>query len=71
MAENKPNIYPPESDFPQFGPRFRPRGVLHSWATDEDDSTDDGDLLALRYDNWKIVLLEQRAQRQPAIATGR
>jgi arylsulfatase A-like enzyme len=42
-AEEEPELpdYPPDSDFPQFGERFRPRGVLHSWATEEDDSTDD------------------------------
>ena len=36
----QPN-YPPAADFPHFRERFGPRGVLHSWATDEDDSTDE------------------------------
>jgi arylsulfatase A-like enzyme len=42
-AEEEPELpdYPSAADFPQFGPRFRPRGVLHSWATD-DDPTDEG-----------------------------
>ena len=29
--------YPPAEDFPNFNERFGPRGVLHCWATDEDD----------------------------------
>jgi len=38
-AEEEPENrdYPPEEDFPEFHARFRPRGVMHSWATDEDD----------------------------------
>jgi arylsulfatase A-like enzyme len=32
--------YPPESDFPHFREKFGPRGVIHSWATDEDDPTE-------------------------------
>jgi len=36
----RPN-YPPEKDFPNFRKRFGPRGVLHSWATDKDDPTDE------------------------------
>jgi arylsulfatase len=41
-AEEEPeNVdYPPEEDFPDFHARFKPRGVIHSWATDEDDSTE-------------------------------
>ena len=41
-AEEEPeNVdYPPEEDFPDFHRRFKPRGVLHSWATDEDDPTE-------------------------------
>ena len=41
-AEEEPeNIdYPPEEDFPDFHKNFRPRGVMHSWATDEDDPTE-------------------------------
>ena len=43
-AEEEPELpdYPPAEDFPQFADRFGPRGVLHCWATDEDDTTDDG-----------------------------
>jgi len=36
----RPN-YPPEKDFPNFRKRFEPRGVIHSWATDKDDPTDE------------------------------
>ncbi|MFC2046122.1 arylsulfatase [Chloroflexota bacterium] len=42
-AEEEPeNVdWPPEEDFPEFNARFRPRGVMHSWATDEDDPTEE------------------------------
>ena len=33
-------IYPPAADFPHFRERFAPRGVLHCWATDTDDPTE-------------------------------
>jgi len=33
--------YPSEEEFPEFRKRFDPRGVLHSWATDKDDPTDE------------------------------
>src|SRR6476660_8391760 len=36
----QPN-YPPEKDFPEFRKRFGPRGVIHSWATDKDDPTEE------------------------------
>jgi arylsulfatase A-like enzyme len=41
-AEEEPEMYdyPPEKDFPQFRQRFGPRGVLHCWATDQDDPTE-------------------------------
>jgi arylsulfatase A-like enzyme len=41
-AEEEPEMadYPPQKDFPQFRERFGPRGVLHCWATDKDDSTE-------------------------------
>ena len=41
-AEEEPELpnYPPVEDFPEFKERFGPRGVLHSWATDNDDSTE-------------------------------
>jgi arylsulfatase len=41
-AEEEPeNVdYPPEDDFPNFHKRFKPRGVMHSWATEEDDPTE-------------------------------
>ena len=29
------------SDFPEFKKRFGPRGVIHCWATDKDDPTDE------------------------------
>jgi len=41
-AEEEPEMpdYPPAKDFPQFRERFGPRGVLHCWATDQDDPTE-------------------------------
>ncbi|MFM8322203.1 MAG: arylsulfatase [Chloroflexota bacterium] len=41
-AEEEPeNVdYPPEKDFPNFKKMFGPRGVIHSWATQEDDPTE-------------------------------
>ena len=35
-AEEEPETpnWPPAEDFPGFNERFRPRGVLHAWATD-------------------------------------
>jgi arylsulfatase len=41
-AEEEPeNVdYPPKEDFPNFKKRFGPRGVMHSWATEEDDPTE-------------------------------
>jgi arylsulfatase A-like enzyme len=32
--------YPNPKDFPQFKEKFGPRGVLHCWATDKDDPTE-------------------------------
>jgi arylsulfatase A-like enzyme len=42
-AEEEPEManYPPEKDFPHFRQRFGPRGALHCWATDQDDSTEE------------------------------
>ena len=37
----RPN-WPSVEDFPEFNERARPRGVIHSWATDVDDDTEDG-----------------------------
>ena len=41
-AEEEPeNVdYPPEKDFPNFKKMFGPRGVMHTWATEEDDPTE-------------------------------
>ena len=33
--------YPNEKDFPNFRKTFGPRGVMHSWATDKDDPTEE------------------------------
>ena len=33
--------YPREKDFPNFRNTFGPRGVLHCWATDADDATEE------------------------------
>jgi arylsulfatase A-like enzyme len=42
-AEEEPEMddYPSETDFPNFRNRFGPRGVIHSWATDTDDATEE------------------------------
>ena len=49
-AEEEPELpnYPPADDFPSFRERFAPRGVLHCWATDEDDDTVERALRARR-----------------------
>jgi arylsulfatase A-like enzyme len=41
-AEEEPEHvdYPPEADFPNFKQMFGPRGMIHAWATDEDDPTE-------------------------------
>ena len=41
-AEEEPETvdYPPEEDFPEFHQKFKPRGVIHSWATEEDDPSE-------------------------------
>jgi arylsulfatase A-like enzyme len=41
-AEEEPeNVdYPPAEDYPNFKKIFGPRGVMHTWATDEDDPTE-------------------------------
>jgi arylsulfatase len=41
-AEEDPEQYdyPPAEDFPHFREMFGPRGVIRSWATDEDDPTE-------------------------------
>jgi arylsulfatase A-like enzyme len=42
-AEEEPEYpnWPSPEEFPAFNERARPRGVIHSWATDEDDPTED------------------------------
>jgi arylsulfatase A-like enzyme len=42
-AEEDPEApdWPPSDKFPKFNEMFRPRGVLHCWATEEDDETVD------------------------------
>ena len=41
-AEEEPELpdYPNPKDFPHFRERFGPRGVMHSWATETDDATE-------------------------------
>jgi arylsulfatase A-like enzyme len=41
-AEEEPEHpnWPSPEDFPRFNERFRPRGVLHCYATEEDDATE-------------------------------
>jgi arylsulfatase len=43
-AEEEPESpnWPSPEEFPGFNEQFRPRGVIHSFATDEDDPTEDG-----------------------------
>jgi arylsulfatase A-like enzyme len=42
-AEEEPEMYdyPPEKDFPNFRKQFGPRGVIHSWAIDKDETTNE------------------------------
>lgn len=42
-AEEEPEMadYFPEKDFPKFYKSKTPRGVIHSWATDKDDPTEE------------------------------
>jgi arylsulfatase A-like enzyme len=42
-AEEEPEHedYPSEADFPNFKKMLGPRGVMHSWATEEDDPTEE------------------------------
>jgi arylsulfatase A-like enzyme len=42
-AEEEPELpdWPSPADFPKFNEQFRPRGVIHSWATDADDDSVD------------------------------
>ena len=42
-AEEDPEApdWPSAEEFPRFNAMFRPRGVLHCWATDVDDPTED------------------------------
>ena len=42
-AEEEPEMYdyPDPKLFPNFSKKYGPRGVIHSWATDVDDSTED------------------------------
>src|SRR4029077_1142498 len=42
-AEEEPEMtdYPSDKDFPGFRKTFGPRGVLHCFATDKDDPTED------------------------------
>lgn len=42
-AEEDPEMesYPAEKDIPGFKEKFGPRGILHSWATEEDDPTEE------------------------------
>src|SRR5499425_1056896 len=42
-AEEEPELpdYPNPRDFPHFRDRFGPRGVMHCWATDTDDPTEE------------------------------
>ena len=41
-AEEEPEMYDyyPEKDFPELIKNIKPRGVIHSWATDKDDPTE-------------------------------
>jgi arylsulfatase A-like enzyme len=41
-AEEEPELpdYPTEAEYPHFHERYGPRGVLHAWASDEDDDSE-------------------------------
>src|SRR5499427_2653359 len=41
-AEEEPELpdWPSKKEFPKFNEHYAPRGVLHCWATDKDDSTE-------------------------------
>jgi arylsulfatase len=41
-AEEEPEMYDyfPEKDFPELRKQIEPRGVIHSWATDKDDMSE-------------------------------
>jgi arylsulfatase len=41
-AEEEPELpdWPSKKEFPKFNEKYAPRGVLHCWATDKDDSTE-------------------------------
>jgi arylsulfatase A-like enzyme len=41
-AQEEPEMdnYPSKEEFPKFSETFGPRGVIHSWATDENDPTE-------------------------------
>jgi arylsulfatase A-like enzyme len=41
-AQEEPEMYdyPSAQDFPNFAKTYGPRGVLHSWATEDDDATE-------------------------------
>ena len=74
-----------QEDFPRFRERFGPRGVLHSWATDEDDATergrwgrvgkqrieDTGPLTKKRMETIDDEVLEPRRRLHRAPARGR
>jgi len=42
-SQEEPEMYdwPSEKDFPEYNKKFAPRGVIHSWATDKDDTKAD------------------------------
>ena len=40
-AEEEPEMDNYPKDFPKFREKFGPRGVIHSWATDKDDPTEE------------------------------
>src|SRR5580765_2468449 len=42
-AEEEPELpnWPSPEEFPRFNELFAPRGVIHSWATDKDDPTEE------------------------------
>jgi arylsulfatase len=43
-AEEEPELpnWPPAEEFSRFNELFAPRGVIHSWSSDEDDATEQG-----------------------------
>ena len=56
---------------PAFKETFGPRGVLHCWATDKDDPTDDPRCAPWRAKRGRVVPGRRRRGRMAVVAWGR